>query len=575
MSETQIREIERLENEFAWNVISENEFKKRVRKVFEMVADCLSNTLGPYGSTTILEKFGDVHITKDGWQLLKKISFQDPTNANILQLLINISAQVVIKVGDGSTSSIIAADELLKAIENDSELRNVRPKELLDSLSTVVNKICEVIEKNATQIDKSENATYEDIKNIATISTNGDIEIPAMIQEIYLKTHNPAIEFVKSKDNKTKVEIINGYKMPFMTYLDRLFINNDEGTCILKNPMILMFDHKIDRDYYDTIIAQYKNKALQENRKLVVIAPYYDQFLLDRLSRDLQLQHRQLGETLEVYVRTSLMNDHMSNLYVDLSSLLGTVIITQNVVEEILDTKNPISTQEMFDMNLDGTVEKIVIGEKATLFTGFINKDENRYNLLMNDAISKYNKQVETDKELSLVNDTSFKLKQRISKLKCVMGSISVGGSSELEKTANYDLVEDAVKACESAYIHGYNIGQNMAIQKAIYDIINENNNSTSQLSLIEDSLIKVIGNAFTNVLRRVIINKDPNVTYEEVSKIINNGVFNNKCLNLITDEPTSDIINSCRTDVEILRATTSIVGLLISSNQYISIAIQ
>lgn len=147
MSETQIREIERLENEFAWNVISENEFKKRVRKVFEMVADCLSNTLGPYGSTTILEKFGDVHITKDGWQLLKKISFQDPTNANILQLLINISAQVVIKVGDGSTSSIIAADELLKAIENDSELRNVRPKELLDSLSTVVNKICEVIEK--------------------------------------------------------------------------------------------------------------------------------------------------------------------------------------------------------------------------------------------------------------------------------------------------------------------------------------------------------------------------------------------------------------------------------------------
>lgn len=573
MSETQVREIERLENEFAWNVISEDEFKKRVRKVFEMVANCLSNTLGPYGSTTILEKFGDVHITKDGWQLLKKISFQDPTNANILQLLINISAQVVIKVGDGSTSSIIASDELLKAIENDPELRNVRPKELLDSLSKVVNKLCEVIEGNATQIDKSENATYEDIKNIATISTNGDSEIPTMIQEIYAKTHNPAIEFVKSKDNKTKVEIINGYKMPFMTYLDRLFINNDEGTCILKNPMILMFDHKIDRDYYDTIISQYKNKALQENRKLVVIAPYYDQFLLDRLSRDLQLQHRQLGETLEVYVRASLMNDHMSNLYTDISALLGTVIITQNIVEEILDTQKPMTTQEMFDMNLDGAVEKMVIGEKATLFTGFTNKDENRYNLLMNDAISKYNKQVETDKELSLVNDASFKLKQRISKLKCIMGSISVGGSSELEKTANYDLVEDAVKACESAYIHGYNIGQNMAIHKAINDILREI--SSYQLSGVETRLVLLIGEAFSNVLRRVIVNKDPEVTTHKVSEVISNGVFHNKCLDLITDKYTSDIINSCRTDVEILRATTSIVGLLISSNQYISIAIQ
>ena len=574
MSQTEIREIERYEDEFAWNVIEEAEFKERVRKVFDMVANCLSKTLGPYGSTTILEKFGDVHITKAGWQLLKKIKFQDPTNANILELLINISAQVVIKVGDGSTSSIIAADALLKAIENDTTLKHVRPKELLDSLSNTVDKICRVIEDNAIQIDKSDDATYEDIKNIASISTNGDEEIPAMIQEIYQKTNNPTIEFVKSKDNKTKVEIINGYKMPFMTYMDRLFINNDEGTCILKNPMILMFDHKIDRDYYDTIIDQYKNKAIQSNRKLLVIAPYYDQFLLDRLSRELQMQHRQLGETLEVYVRASLMNDHMSDLYNDLSSLLGTVIITQNLVDEILDTKKEMTTQEMFDMNIDGTVEKVVIGEKATLFTGFVNKDEKRYELLMNDAISKYEKQLETDKELSLVNDTAFKLKQRISKLKCIMGSISVGGSSELEKTANYDLVEDAVKACESAYINGYNIGQNMSIHRAIYEL-SLKNTKENILSPIEERLIAVIGTAFEQVLKRVIKNKSPEITDEFVLHIIQNAITNGQCLDLITNETTDRIINSCRTDVEILRATTSIVGLLISSNQYISIAIQ
>lgn len=574
MSQTEIREIERLEDEFAWNVIEEAEFKNRVRKVFDMVANCLSKTLGPYGSTTILEKFGDVHITKDGWQLLKKIKFQDPTNANILELLINISAQVVIKVGDGSTSSIIAADALLKAIEKDETLKHVRPKELLDSLASIVNKICKVIEDNAIQIDKSEDATYEDIRNIASISTNGDEEIPAMIQEIYKKTNNPAIEFVKSKDNKTKVEIINGYKMPFMTYMDRLFINNDEGTCILKNPLVLMFDHKIDRDYYDTIIAQYKTKAMQENRKLLVIAPYYDQFLLDRLSRELQMQHRQLGETLEVYVRVSLMNDHMSDLYNDLSSLLGTIILTENLVLELLDTKKEITTEEMFNMGIDGTIERVVIGEKATLFTGFINKDEKRYELLMNDAVSKYEKQLETDKELSLVNDTAFKLKQRISKLKCIMGSISVGGSSELEKTANYDLVEDAVKACESAYVHGYNIGQNMAIHRALHELLTEHE-ANNTLSFIEERLIKVIGTAFVQVLKRVIINKSPDITNEFVDRVVDNGINAGKCLDLVNDQFTDRIINSCRTDVEILRATTSIIGLLISSNQYISIAIQ
>ena len=108
--------IPRYEDEFAWNVVSEGEFKNKTVTVFERVASALAKTLGPYGSTTIIEKFGDLHITKDGWQLLKKIKFGDTTNDAILQLLVNISAQVVIKVGDGSTSSIIASDELLKAI---------------------------------------------------------------------------------------------------------------------------------------------------------------------------------------------------------------------------------------------------------------------------------------------------------------------------------------------------------------------------------------------------------------------------------------------------------------------------
>ena len=44
------------------------------------------------------------------------------------------------------------------------------------------------------------------------------------------------------------------------------------------------------------------------------------------------------------------------------------------------------------------------------------------------------------------------------------------------------------------------------------------------------------------------------------------------KCYNLITDKFDDDVINPCYTDIEILRASASIIGLLINSNQYISI---
>ena len=54
-----------------WNVIEEDDFKKALYDVFDDVSKALSKTLGPYGTTTIIEQFGEMHITKDGYQVLK------------------------------------------------------------------------------------------------------------------------------------------------------------------------------------------------------------------------------------------------------------------------------------------------------------------------------------------------------------------------------------------------------------------------------------------------------------------------------------------------------------------------
>ena len=73
--------------------------------------------------------------------------------------------------------------------------------------------------------------------------------------------------------------------------------------------------------------------------------------------------------------------------------------------------------------------------------------------------------------------------KQRLSKMRCKMGVINVGGFTELEKSANYDLVEDAVKACESAYLYGYVPGQSISIRTAIKKIM-ENNENRDKIQL-------------------------------------------------------------------------------------------
>lgn len=547
-----------------WNVISEEEFKERVSKVFENVANSLSKTLGPYGATTIIEKYGDMHITKDGWQVLKNIKFNNMIDNNILMLLLRISAQVVIKVGDGSTSSIVAANAILKEIQSHESLKSLRSKELMDILSRCCNEIIARIYENSTKIDKD---TYDEIYNLAYISTNGDEEISNIIKDIYVKTGNPSIEFNSSKTNKTSYEIIDGYRANNVTYLDCIFATNDDGTCVIDEPYILMFDHKIDMDTATPIISAAAMKASEDHKRLVVIAPYYDKFLLEYIRKNINIEFRSRGTSTVVYARASLINNMSHEMYNDFAIICGAEVIREQFVSEM----KPEEVPEYL-----GMVKHMVIGEKSTFVNGFINRNDTMYNKIIVDATAKYNNMLADNEAKGIVDIKLHEYKQRLTKLRCHMGVINVGGNSELEKTANYDLVEDAVKACESAFNFGYNIGGSLVIPQTILRIDNEEPTSEIEMkygSTLYNDVLDAIYGAFVSVYETVIRNK-----YKEedakVLDILADTEMNEytKCYNLITDEFTTDVINSCETDIEILKASISIISLLMSSNQYITI---
>ena len=66
-----------------WNVISEESYKTRIMEIFEMLADSVSKTVGPYGAGTMIEEMGSYHMSKDGFTVLKNIRFNNTTD-NIL-----------------------------------------------------------------------------------------------------------------------------------------------------------------------------------------------------------------------------------------------------------------------------------------------------------------------------------------------------------------------------------------------------------------------------------------------------------------------------------------------------------
>lgn len=559
------------------NIISERNFKDRVEAIFKLVADAVSKTLGPFGKTTIIEQFGEMHVTKDGWTVLKGITFEDNTDNNILYLLTKIASQVVVKVGDGSTSSIVAADEVLKQFRN-SDIIDMEfgPREFTETLNRLVIKLVDAIERKSIKINDEDFNEERDKKiyNLAMISTNGNKTISEMISRIYSETGNSSISFVKGSYAEHEIEIVNGYKSN-IKLIDGIYINNESGVRAEVQPMILMFDHRLDIEHYINMIVPIRAQCAAMGHILYVVAPHYSDAVLQRIKSDTNLFFKaSQGRFQDVYCRASIISNFSRQLYSDLACLLGATIIDTTRVEEFAKEEDETTRiQAMVDCL--GTCGTLNIDIKDALFSDFIAKDEKLFEVMMADAVSRYNEAKERFARLDTVSPELVDIKTRIAKLKCRMGIIKVGGVSTLEQSANYDLVDDAVKACENAFTYGYNIGCSLIIPLTITELINENTFTEKEVSILN-----MLGVAFLNVYKRVIQNKYVEVEgsveqqriVDKINEIISGSIQEQLPYDLTTNTYSTTIINPTHTDIEILKAASSMVSLLITSNQYLKI---
>lgn len=563
-------------NKIAWNVIGEEEFKQRIGDVFEQVASTLTRSLGPYGSTTIIEQMGEHHFTKDGWAILKRISYNHSLEQNILTLLMNISGQVVAKVGDGSTSSIAAAWNLYDRLCNSEEFAKLRPRDVIKKLDKAVKLIVEEINIRSTKVNTE---THDDIFNLALVSLNGDEELAAMIKEIYVKTGNPSIEYVKGTSSQSDYEIIEGFQAP-IKYLDVMYANREDGTANHKFPLFLLFDHPLTIEDHQRLIQIVEEKASSNNQKLVVVAPHYEKTMLEYIRTTANREKRTNGQTSIIYAKVPLVSNKEYKTYSDFSVMVGARLINRFTYDEIVaPTGEAFENEEIqtppgfiADETLSrlwecvGTSTSIIIGSKSTLVSGFTQRDQSLYDTTINTAKADLEEIIEKQQTLNIVNSDMYEAKKRLSKLTGLMGRITVGGPSSLIRNATADLVDDAVKSCESAYRYGYNVGGNIIIPVVINDVIDLVNDSEvrSLLLLIEDAFKDV----YCDVLRNRYLSDA-----ETIQSISTESYSIGKCYDLIKDEYSDDIINSSQTDVEILKGSVSIVGLILSSNQYLTVA--
>ncbi|MBI4448425.1 TCP-1/cpn60 chaperonin family protein [Candidatus Woesearchaeota archaeon] len=132
----------------------------------KLVADQVRTTLGPKGmDKMIVDSLGDITITNDGVTILQEMNIEHPT----AKMIVEIAKTQEAEVGDGTTTAVILAGELLKNAEGLLE-QNVHPTIVAKGFILAEAKSQEVLNKIAEDCSIKDKAL---LKNIAITAMTG------------------------------------------------------------------------------------------------------------------------------------------------------------------------------------------------------------------------------------------------------------------------------------------------------------------------------------------------------------------------------------------------------------------
>ena len=115
----------------------------------KIVSESIRSALGPRGMDKMLvDNFGDVTITSDGRTILDEMDIQHPA----AKMLVEVAKTQDKETGDGTTSAVIIAGELLNKAEELID-KNIHPMIIIDGYKLAAVKALETLEKIGVPVD--------------------------------------------------------------------------------------------------------------------------------------------------------------------------------------------------------------------------------------------------------------------------------------------------------------------------------------------------------------------------------------------------------------------------------------
>lgn len=424
--------------------------KQVILDASDKLARAVGATLGAGGRNALLQLGKDFAITKDGVTVARQIEFSDEPENAVAQIIKEAAARTARDAGDGTTTSIVIAHEIIKNLLNRDSFDDLNVTMVRRGIEDAASHLIREVSKH-----KKEISSDEEIKNIATISGNNDKRIGDMMLDVYRAVgREGAVRLEETNANKTIVDVASGCQVE-SGYLNQNFANNKvKQIADYKNPVIFITDKKFEGSFTD--LMKPLELMMKSQKPAIIICGGMEGEPLGTLVVN-RVQHK----IQVVAIQAPYFGEERMDILDDLAAITGGTVVSESRGFNIDDMTE----------NMLGSADRIVVDKDFTTILGRHGSKE-----AINERVEYIKTQQEED---SRTGSMTWRLNQRLASLTSGVGVIYVGGNSESETKDMYYRLEDALSATKAALNSGYVVGGGLAYYRAANALPKMNNDVT------------------------------------------------------------------------------------------------
>lgn len=513
-------------------------FGKEARDIIlhgvNVLANAVKVTLGPNGRNVIIDNTHyPSRITKDGVSVAREVELHaefDNTGAKLLKQVAMKTCEVA---GDGTTTATVLAqyiiNEGMKAIDE-----GANPVKLKKGIDLATEHVVTFLREKSIPISNP-----EEIKQVATISSNGEEEIGNLVSEVFSKVgKDGVISLEESTTGKTEVSFVEGLQIE-RGYLSPYFVTNpNKMICELENPYIFIFDKKIST--FQPIISLFEI-IKREGSPLLIIAEDVDSEALYTL-----VVNKMKAGFKCCAIKAPSIGERRIELLNDIAIMTGTHIVSEDQGMKLDSVR----------LDMLGRAKKIIISsDKTAIIDGMGEEDQVKHRVMF------------LEDEISSCNDEEQKkyLEGRLAKLTNGVAIIKVGGTTEFELKERKDRVEDAIHATRAALQEGILPGGGISLVRAAIDVSHINTNIDKigfeiLFYAMKEPFFQIIKNSgldhieiYNDILGHFSNDNDFSIGFDAMAE---------ECCNMIE----AGIIDPTKVVITALKDAVSIAGLILTT---------